>query len=81
MTKAAQREAWKAEGREKRARRRAEGRCVRCGDTLPAGYGFALCPACREAANAYYRERYAQHRESGVCHQCGGIAREKSQSM
>lgn len=76
MNKAAQREAWKAEGREKRARRRREGRCIRCSDPLPAGYGYALCPACRDAANAYYRERYAQHRESGTCHQCGGIARD-----
>lgn len=52
------------------ARRKAEGRCGRCGAADPL-QSATLCEPCRAEKAAWSAERYARRKEAGVCGECG----------
>ena len=65
-------EAW----RNRRAWRRENGQCTRCGKILPEGSEFIQCDDCRAYLRSYgkfNKERYERFKEAGKCVHCGKL--------
>ena len=57
--------------RQRRLRLIAEGRCPRCGDSLPPENRHKHCASCRKYIRDRHRTARRQRSEAGLCYECG----------
>lgn len=56
---------------ERREKRRAEGKCIKCGKTLQEGLKYKMCFDCRLKEAEYKRKKYEKYKQERKCVACG----------